>query len=116
MSWGFSAWEAKPLFKAGQQVGTAEVQLGSDDEVALVAPRDLAVTLPAGLGGNAKARIRYNGPVKAPIAKGQHIADLLVVTGDTPPQTTPLVAAEAIGEAGFFTRAWVGLKQLFGMA
>jgi hypothetical protein len=28
----------------------------------------------------------------------------------------PLVAAEAVGEAGFFTRSWVGLKQLFGMA
>jgi hypothetical protein len=26
------------------------------------------------------------------------------------------VAAEAVGEAGFFARAWIGLKQLFGMA
>jgi D-alanyl-D-alanine carboxypeptidase (penicillin-binding protein 5/6) len=116
MSWGFNAWEAKPLFKSGQQVGIAEVQLGSDGQVPLVAPRDLAVTLPAGLGGDAKVRIRYNGPVKAPIAKGQHIADLVVMTGNTPPQTMPLVAAEAVGEAGFFARAWVGLKQLLGMA
>jgi D-alanyl-D-alanine carboxypeptidase (penicillin-binding protein 5/6) len=61
-------------------------------------------------------RIRYNGPVKAPIAKGQHIADLVIVTGDTPPQTTPLVAGEAVGEAGFFGRAWLGLKQLLGLA
>jgi D-alanyl-D-alanine carboxypeptidase (penicillin-binding protein 5/6) len=28
----------------------------------------------------------------------------------------PLVAAEAVGEAGFFARAWIGFKQLFGMA
>jgi D-alanyl-D-alanine carboxypeptidase (penicillin-binding protein 5/6) len=28
----------------------------------------------------------------------------------------PLVAAEAVSEAGFFGRAWIGLKQLFGMA
>jgi D-alanyl-D-alanine carboxypeptidase (penicillin-binding protein 5/6) len=90
--------------------------MGSEDEVALLAPRDLAVTLPAGLGGNAKVRIRYNGPVKAPIAKGQHIADLVVLTGDTPAQRTPLVAAEAVEEAGFFSRAWIALKQLIGMA
>ncbi len=116
MSWGFNAWQSKPLFKAGQQVGTANVQLGSEDDVALVAPRNLAVTLPAGLGGQAKVRIRYSGPVKAPIAKGQHVADLVVTTGSTAPQVTPLVAAEAVGEAGFFTRAWIGLKQLIGLA
>ena len=26
------------------------------------------------------------------------------------------ISAEAVGEAGFFARAWIGLKQLFGMA
>jgi serine-type D-Ala-D-Ala carboxypeptidase (penicillin-binding protein 5/6) len=117
MSWGFQAWQTKPLFKKGQQVGAAQVQLGSDSEVPLVAPQDLAVTYPAGLfSGEPKARIRYKGPVKAPVAKGQHIADLVVVTGDTAPQVTPLVAGEAVEEAGFFTRAWIGLKQLLGMA
>jgi D-alanyl-D-alanine carboxypeptidase (penicillin-binding protein 5/6) len=116
MSWGFGAWESKPLFKKDQQVGTAEVQLGSDSEVPLVAPRDLAVTLPAGLGGDAKVRIRYNGPVKAPIAKGQHIADLVITTADTAPQVTPLVAGDAVEEAGFFGRAWIGFLQLIGMA
>ncbi len=116
MSWGFNAWAAKPLFKSGAQVGTAKVQLGGDDEVALVAPRDLAVTVPAGLGGTTAMKIRYQGPVKAPIAKGQHIADLIVTSPDTGEQVMPLIAAEAVGEAGFFARAWIGLKQLFGMA
>jgi D-alanyl-D-alanine carboxypeptidase (penicillin-binding protein 5/6) len=116
MSWGFNAWEAKPLFKSGQQVGTAQVQLGSDGEVPLVAPRDLAVTLPAGLLGDSQLKVRYKGPIKAPIAKGQHVADLVVTTGETPPQVMPLVAGEAVGEAGFFTRAWIGLKQLLGLA
>ncbi|WP_310468307.1 D-alanyl-D-alanine carboxypeptidase family protein [Sphingomonas sp.] len=116
MSWGFAAWTAKPLFQKGATVGSAKVQMGGDDEVALVAPRNLAVALPAGLAGSTKLKIRYQGPVQAPIAKGQHIADLIVVTGDTPPQTMPLVAAEAVGEAGFFGRMWIGLKQLVGMA
>ena len=51
MEWGFNAWQAKPLFKGGAKVGSAQVQLGSESEVALLAPRDLAVTVPAGLGG-----------------------------------------------------------------
>jgi D-alanyl-D-alanine carboxypeptidase (penicillin-binding protein 5/6) len=117
MSWGFQAWTAKPLFQNGAKVGTARVQLGDDSEVDLVAPRNLAVTIPAGLAsGQTRMKIRYQGPVKAPIAKGQHVADLVVLTGDTSPQVVPLVAGEEIGEAGFFGRIFVGFKQLLGMA
>jgi D-alanyl-D-alanine carboxypeptidase (penicillin-binding protein 5/6) len=60
-------------------------------------------------------KIRYQGPVKAPIAKGQHIADLVVAMPEGE-QVMPLVAGEAVEQAGFFGRAWIGLKQLFGMA
>ena len=117
IEWGFNAWKAKPLFQAGAKVGSARVQLGSESEVPLVAPRNLAVTVPAGLqSGTTSMKIRYDGPVAAPIAKGQHIADLVITTGDTPPQVVPLVAGEEVGKAGFFGRVWIGLKQLLGMA
>ena len=117
IEWGFNAWTAKPLFKAGAKVGSAKVQLGSSSEVPLVAPRDLAVTVPAGLAtGATSMKIRYQGPVAAPIRKGDHIADLVITTADTPPQVVPLVAGEDVGKAGFFGRIWLGLKQLVGLA
>ena len=74
---------------------------------------EVAVTYPSGLGQDVRARIVYQGPVKAPIAQGQHIADLVVSAGDMPPQVTPLVAEHAVGEAGFFGRIWAGLANLF---
>jgi D-alanyl-D-alanine carboxypeptidase (penicillin-binding protein 5/6) len=117
IQWGFNAWTAKPLFKAGAKVGLAKVQLGSSSEVTLVAPRDLSVTVPAGLASGATSmKIRYNGPLVAPIAKGQEVAQLIVTTKNTPPQVVPLVAGEDVGKAGFFGRIWLGLKSLFGMA
>jgi len=117
IQWGFNAWTAKPLFKQGAQVGSAKVQLGSETEVPLLAPRNLAVTVPAGLSsGQVQTKIRYKGPLVAPIKKGQEVAQLVVTTGDTPPQIVPLIAGEDVGRAGFFGRAWLGLKQLFGMA
>ena len=117
IEWGFGAWSAKPLFQAGAKVGTAKVQLGSSSEVPLVAARNLAVTVPAGLSsGNIQTKIRYEGPLVAPIVKGQEVAQLVITTGDTPPQIVPLVAGEDVGKAGFFGRMWLGLKSLFGMA
>ena len=110
MEWGFNAWQSRPLLRQGQRIGEARVQLGGSSTVGLVAPRNIAVTYPAGLGQNLRARIVYQGPVKAPITQGQHIADLVVETADMPAQTMPLVAESAVGEAGFFGRLWYGLK------
>lgn len=119
IEWGFNAWQDKPLFQQGAKVGTAKVQMGSSSEVPLVAPNNLAVSVPAGLSLTSKPitmKIRYDGPLMAPIAKGQEVAQLVINTGDTAPQVVPLVAGDDVGRAGFFGRIWIGLKQLFGMA
>ena len=116
MNWGFRAWRAKPLFAKGKQVQTAEVQLGDAASVGLVAPRDLTVTVPAGSDAGMKLSVVYDGPIKAPIKAGQHIADLVVATGDAPPQRLPLVAASDVGTAGFFGRIWAGLRSILGLA
>ena len=113
MSWGFAAWQAKPLFKAGAVLGNAKVQLGSSGSVSLVAPRNLAMAVPAGLGGATGMKIRYQGPIVAPVAKGQHVADLVVSSPETGEQVMPLVAGEGVGKAGFLGRIWIGLAQLF---
>ena len=114
IDWGFRAWSTKPLLAKGQRIDTAQVQMGDAATVGLVAPRNLAVTLPGGAASGMKVKIVYDGPIKAPIAQGQHIADLVVETPSTAPQVMPLVAETAVGEAGFFRRAWAGLRSLVG--
>jgi serine-type D-Ala-D-Ala carboxypeptidase (penicillin-binding protein 5/6) len=113
MEWGFSWWASKPLIAAGKRVGSAKVQMGYATSVGLIAPRDIAVTLPVGTSDKVKVSIVYDGPVKAPIKKGQHIANLSVDTASTGPQLMPLVAENDVGEAGFFGRVWVGLLSFF---
>jgi D-alanyl-D-alanine carboxypeptidase (penicillin-binding protein 5/6) len=113
MEWGFRAWKAKPVVAKGKQVGTAQVQMGDASEVGLVAPSAINVTVPAGTSPQMTAKIVYTGPLKAPIKAGTHVADLVVSTGEGEPQTTPLVAAADVGEAGFFGRIWAGLTSLF---
>jgi len=114
MEWGFRAWQAKPLVAAGKQVSTAEVQMGSSSSVGLVAAKALTVTLPAGAAPELSAKVVYDGPIKAPIKAGQHIADLVVSSPDLPEQRMPLVADKDVSEAGIFGRAWSGLTSFFG--
>ena len=116
MDWGFRAWKSTPIVAEGKLVDSAPVQLGDAGSVGLVAPHNLAVTLPGGgmLNPELRLKVVYDGPIKAPFRKGDHIADLVVEAPDMAPQRLPLVAAVDVGEAGFFRRAWAGLTSLFG--
>ena len=113
MNWGFAAWQAKPIVVAGRQVQVADVQMGDSDTVPLVAARQLAVAVPSGAVPPLTARVVYDGPLAAPIAKGAHVADLVVTSPGLPEQRLPLVAGADVGKAGFFRRAWLGLTGLF---
>ena len=114
MNWGFRSWQAKPIARKGKKIETAEVQLGTANHVDLVAGKDLTATLPAGVGSEMTLKVAYDGPIKAPIKAGQHIAYLVVTAPDMPTQRLPLVAATDVAEAGFFGRVWAGLTGLFG--
>lgn len=114
MNWGFRAWQTHPIVAKGKEVATAEVQLGSSSSVGLVAADNLAMTVPSGTTPNTNAKVVYDGPLKAPIKAGDHVADLIVTSPGMPDQRFPLVADKDVGQAGFFGRAWTGLMQLFG--
>ena len=114
MKWGFDAWQSKPLFARGWTVAEIPVQLGEQTRIRLIAPRDLAATLPKGSAKPISLIVRYKGPVRAPFAKGTQLAQLVVKLSDGSKQIMPLVAAEGVGTTGFFGRAWNGAKSLVG--
>lgn len=115
MEWGFRAWKVKPIAAKGRKVEMADVQLGAVNHVGLVAPRDLAITIPAGPVPDLRLKVVYNGPVKAPIRAGDHIADLVVSSPGLPDQALPLAAESDVPRASIFGRAWAGFWSLFGM-
>ncbi|PXA88913.1 D-alanyl-D-alanine carboxypeptidase [Nostoc sp. 3335mG] len=115
MNWGFRAWSPHKVVAKGRKVGDAEVQGGGSALVGLVAPKDLAVSVPSGTSPSMQGKIVYTGPIKAPIKAGDHIADLVIATADGGPQTLPLVAETDVAEAGFFRRAWLGFWGMFGL-
>jgi D-alanyl-D-alanine carboxypeptidase (penicillin-binding protein 5/6) len=101
VEWGFSAFERRQLFAANAVVGEARVQDGDARGVALKAAGPVAINLPRG-SSNSKltATIRYDGPLRAPIAAGQEVAMLEVTAPGVAPARIPLYADEAVGTAG----------------
>ncbi len=110
LEWGFADWEAQPLFPAGAQVAEARVQNGAARRVALSAPYAIHAVQPRGAekGAGPALRLIYQGPLIAPIAKGQRVAELEVAGVGR----VPLYAAESIAPAGPLDRLGNGLAGL----
>lgn len=113
IEWGFSRFDARPLFAAGSMVGTAKVQNGMQSVVALKTPGAIKAVFPAGRSGPVRMTIRYEGPLVAPVRKGERIAELEIEVDGMPPSRVPLVTAAAVEQAGVWRRLFNGLRGIF---
>jgi serine-type D-Ala-D-Ala carboxypeptidase (penicillin-binding protein 5/6) len=104
LEWGFREFENVVLFRASDTVEEAPVYLGDRATVPLVGGRDLVMTLPRQWRRNLAVKLRYEGPVPAPIAKGQEIGRLEVSGQGVPPMTLPLYAGADIARLGVLSR------------
>lgn len=104
IEWGFDSFTQYALYSAGDRISTARVQNGDRRSVPLIAERDVRFNVPDGTRDNISLSIRYDGPVRAPIAAGEKIATLEISAPGVEPASMPLVAAEEVKQAGTFNR------------
>lgn len=116
LEWGFSAWQTRPLFAAGATVGEARVQGGAAWKVPLIAPLPYYLTYPAGgIAPRVKLTLRYQGPLRAPLAKGAEVGTLRVSIPGEAPRDLPLLAGASTAAAGPLARLRNGLLGLVGL-
>lgn len=113
LDWGFSGFEARPLFAEGQAIGDAKVYGGDRGSVPLVADRAVSVLVPKNTTDRISARIVYTGPVPAPVQQGQAIGRLRVIRGENVTLEVPLKAAEAVERGTLPQRAIDVVTELF---
>ena len=104
VTWSFRQFTSKTIAKASVPVAQAEVWRGAQNTVGLVPAEDMVVLLPALSGKQINAEVVYTGPIEAPIAKGQSLAELVVQPEDLPEIRLPLVAANDVPSGGFMVR------------
>jgi len=113
LEWGFAAWQARPLFRKGETVATAKVQQGDARQVALIASKDIHAAVPQDETSRISLKVIYPGPLNAPVAMGDEVAELEISVDGMAPSRIPLRAARDIGSAGLMDRLWNGLMNLF---
>jgi D-alanyl-D-alanine carboxypeptidase (penicillin-binding protein 5/6) len=89
------------------------VQDGNARHVQLTAAGPVTIDLPRGSTPEFSATIRYEGPLRAPLAAGQEVAVLEVTAPGVSPARIPLYAAEAVEEAGPLDRIVNAVTGLF---
>ena len=112
--WGFKSFKPFRLFDEGQTVSDALVWGGTQHYVPLVGDGNINIILPANATGKVTASIVYEGPIKAPIRKGDQVAVLRVTSAES--QATndiPLYAGDDIDRSNFAMR---GLDSLLVLA
>jgi D-alanyl-D-alanine carboxypeptidase (penicillin-binding protein 5/6) len=113
VAWAFRQFAVRTVAKTGQRLAEAEVHLGDTDRVGLVSAEDITLLLPALVQDGVSAEVIYNGPLKAPIAQGAAVAELVVHVPDLPDRSFPLVAEAAVGTAGFGKRLMTAARVLY---
>lgn len=112
LEWGFRSFDPKPLIKDDQIVAEAKVFGGDARHVPLKAEKALRIFTPHGAAGRLLIRVVYNGPLRAPIAKGTQVARLKVWREKRLVLDAPLFAAADVGEGGIVRRAADGAYEL----
>lgn len=107
LNWGYTAYDAVKLFDADQPVATPAVWKGAANAVKIGREGGpIVVSVPSGSGGKLTTEVVRQDPLIAPIAKGQAMGTLKVKMGADTVAEVPLVALEAVEQAGFFGRLW----------
>jgi D-alanyl-D-alanine carboxypeptidase (penicillin-binding protein 5/6) len=110
LNWGFTAYEAVKLFDGGQAAASPSVWKGKSAVLPLGRPDPIVVAVPAGSAGKVSTQLVRPDPLVAPFAKGQSVGVLKVSLGDQPLVEVPLVALEAVDQAGILGRAWDAIR------
>lgn len=105
MDWGFRSFKQFVLFDVDEEVGEADVWGGDKGSVALKAKGRAMVSVQQMARSSIKARIVYEGPIRAPVKEGDRIGVLRVTASNQGPSEIPLYAAEDVEEGSDFRKA-----------
>lgn len=101
---GFRDFEKRVLYAKGEAVEQADVWMGKKTTVPLVSQEDISFLTSRHDKKGMEVRVVYDGPIPAPIEKGDKLATLKIRREGLKEVSYPLVAGEDVGTLSYMGR------------
>lgn len=113
LAYGFRYFQTHKLYSQGDELSSARVWAGQEEEVKLGITEDLYLTIPRGAAEELEAKMHIDEVIKAPFKAGQELGNLTVVLNSETLVDVPLVAISEVEQAGVLARLWDTIKLFF---
>ena len=113
LTYGFRYYETVDLYARNESLRKVRVWGGAHSSINLGLAEDVVVTIARGARDNLTANMEIDSEIHAPLKMGQELGSLTVTVGLTETVKRPLIALNALEEAGFFGRLWDTISLFF---
>jgi D-alanyl-D-alanine carboxypeptidase (penicillin-binding protein 5/6) len=112
LNWGFRNTNTFEISKAGITNFEIDTWLGNKDKINASTKEDFYATISKKDIRHLTISLNYTGPIKAPITKGDKVAELSVKKKDKIIKTLPLYASEDLTKVNFFKSLMTSINYL----
>ncbi len=112
LEWGFREFDNYVLFDKGETVAEADTWLGAPERLPLVAGERVYITLPRNDRDDVKIKAVWNGPIAAPVRRGDEVAKLMIEAPGRAPQEIPLLAGADVEKLGFVGKIGAAVRYI----
>ena len=112
LNWGFRNTNTFEVSKTDKSLFELNTWLGKKEKIQVSTKEDYYITINKKDIRNLKVSLKYDGPIVAPIDKGEKIAQLDISIKDELIKTLPLYAAENLKKVNFFKSLLASINYL----
>ena len=112
LTWGLRRFDSIKVAEKDEIISSLDVWLGKKNKVKVVVAEDVYLTIPKRKKNTIKAVIEYNGPIPAPIAKGEKLGLLNIYIAGELKKKISIFSDEEIKKANIFSRLFKSVNFL----
>tara|TARA_B110000014_G_scaffold234623_1_gene198621 strand:- start:182 stop:1297 length:1116 start_codon:yes stop_codon:yes gene_type:complete len=112
LNWGIKKFDTIQIIKKGEIYDNLDVWLGKKNKIEVTADESYYLTVPKRKKKLIKAVLEYDGPLKAPISKGDKVGSLNVYLSGELENQIDIFAAEEVKKSNIFSRVFNSLNYL----
>jgi len=106
LTYGFRFFRTAEVHKGQTELYSSRIWGGEVKEISLGLEDDLKLTIARGAEDQLTTQLNIDSVIKAPIAAGESLGELVVFIDDEEVARQPIIALKEIKRAGFFARIW----------